>query len=272
MKTIFCLIAMVIGWTRIEASVFQLSGDLNYEITEPRCTFNLNGSIQNNTPGTSGTVKLVLWATPNPFPSPGYIVAEYTLGEINGGSQFSDFSLRTTSNVPAVTGNYYFTIAVAEYTSSGWRNVLAAQTGTRSLQNGNFSDQEKWTIPPGPYLKPDAALKLGEVLKLTVKATDQLNLLPIDSQDKSILTVGTRPAITVKDPLGTRNATRIYKVKTEVLNNKNVQAAVLDIDYANSNSHATITLYFRAKHSGCYKCEATETTGTETTWGNFTSQ
>ena len=129
----FCL-------ARVDATVLRLEGDLTWNVTVPQCGFKLNGELQNLGSAGTGPIKLVLWATPAPYPSAGYNVGEYTLGQIPAGSQLSDFTVKTKSNLPFVNGTFYFTIAVVEYTLAGWRNVLLVPTGTRALYNGNFVD------------------------------------------------------------------------------------------------------------------------------------
>ena len=175
---------MVLCVIRMDAAILKLDGDLTWEITEPRLTFKMVGGLQNSSPAgtTSGTIKLVLWANKTPYPSVGSIVGEYNLGQIAGGYQFSDFAVKTNSNVPTVTGDYYFTIAVLEYTTAGWINRLVVETGKHSLLSGNFTDQLKWTIPTAKVLAPVPALATGQRLKLTLKGSEYLNLFPTESQ------------------------------------------------------------------------------------------
>lgn len=56
---LLCVLAMVLSLVSANASVFTLNGDLTWEITGPRCTFNLAGSIQNDSPGASGTTSVI---------------------------------------------------------------------------------------------------------------------------------------------------------------------------------------------------------------------
>ena len=60
MRHLVLLLMLLFSLARLNASVFALDGVLTWEITEPRCTFKLDGSLKNNTPGSSGTIKLVL--------------------------------------------------------------------------------------------------------------------------------------------------------------------------------------------------------------------
>lgn len=268
---------MMLGLAKADASVFELTGSLSWKITEPRLTFTLAGGLVNHSPGTSGTIKMVLWASPYLYPptapttSTAYDVGEYTLGQINGGSEFHDFSVRTHSYIPGISGNYYFTIAIVEYTAAGWRNVLLIPgVGTKNLIAGNFSDQLKWVFPTGTVIAPPATLGEGQIINLTEKATDQLNLFPTGSQDKSSVAILVKPHVNVTNSAGTRVGVYTYNVKSSVVNNKTVSGGKTFIDYGNSNDQATINLYFLYPKSGYYQSVSTISGYTETVWGRFT--
>ena len=263
---------MMLCLIRAEASTFALNGDLSWKITEPRCTFTMVGGIQNTSPtGTSGTIKLVLWATKNPYPSIGSIVAEYTLGQVSAGYQFSDFSVKTSSNVPTVTGDYYFTIAVLEYTTAGWQNRLLVDTGTRNLVSGNFTGQLKWKIPTATVTTPIPSLMVTNQLKLSLKASEYLNLFPTASRTTTTINIdfGTKAFVKTTDVKKT-SASFKYVVKKDTLNGKKVNSGSLYLDYANSSTYATITLFFQGPNSGTYKSVETVASKPETTWGTFT--
>lgn len=269
---VFCVI-------RMDAAILKLDGDLTWEVTEPRLTFKMAGGLQNSSPAgtTSGTIKLVLWANKTPYPSVGSIVGEYNLGQIGGGYQFSDFAVKTNSNVPTVTGDYYFTIAVLEYTTAGWINRLVVETGKHSLLSGNFTDQLKWTIPTAKVGAPVPALVTGQLLKLTLKGSEYLNLFPTDSQTTTKVTIDTTKKATVKNPDGKNTAAFTYKIIDSTLNGKKVKAGSLYLDYNSSSSYATVTLYFQGLTSGTYKSVSKvypsgNPARTETTWGKFSLQ
>ncbi len=277
MKILCCVLALILALAKADASVFELTGSLSWKITEPRLTFSLVGGLVNHSAGTSGTIKMVLWASPYQYPptapttSTAYNVGEYTLGQINGGSEFHDFSVRTHSYIPSISGNYYFTIAIVEYTAVGWRNVLFIPgVGTKNLIAGNFSDQLKWVIPTGTVIAPIATLSQGQIINLTEKATDQLNLYPAGSQDKSSLTILVNPHVNVTNPTGTRAAGYTYNIKSSVVNNKTVSGGETFINYSSSNDQDTITLYFLKPKSGYYQSMSSISGYTETIWGRFT--
>ena len=268
---------MILGLAKADASVFELTGSLSWKITEPRLTFTLVGGLVNHTAGTSGSIKMVLWASPYQYPpvapttSTAYNVGEYTLGPINGGSEFHDFSVRTRSYIPAISGNYYFTIAIIESTAAGARNVLLIPgVGTQALIAGNFSDQLKWVIPTGTVIAPPATLNQGQIIHLTEKSTDQLNLFPTGSQDKTTIAILVKPHANVTDAMGTRAAGYTYKVKNSVVNNKTVSGGETFINYSSSNDQDTINLYFLKPKSGYYQSVSSISGHTETIWGRFT--
>ncbi|MEO5714712.1 MAG: hypothetical protein ABIT37_14590 [Luteolibacter sp.] len=275
MKTLLSALVMLFCLSRMDAAILNLNGDLTWEVTEPRLTFKMDGGLQNTSPaGTvSGTIKLVLWANKISSPS-GYLVGEYTLGQISGGYQFSDFTVSTPSKVPTVTGDYYFTIAVLEYTTVGWQNRLLVNTGTKKLSSGNFVTQLKWPLPTAKILAPLPVLLTGQQVKLTLKGSEFLNLFPADSQKVTNVLIDTPTKATVKHHPGKNAAKYTYKVTTAKYDGKKVQAANLYLDYSNAPDYATVTLFFQGVTSGTYKSVAKiypagNPSYTETTWGKF---
>ena len=246
-------------------------------ITEPLATFNMDGGIQNLSPvgSKSGTIKLVLWATPAPFPSAGYPVAQYTLGQIGGGYQFSDFTIRTTSSIPKITGKFHFTIAVLEYTSSGWRTQLTVPTGTKDLTAGDFPGQEKWTLPTTAIIAPPAKLANTNLLTLTPKATSDLNILPEASRQPFTITVGPKKQVTVVRPEETNPANFIYAVKKLTYNKKKVSTGSLALNYKAAGKKSSIStgklvFYYQTATSGFYQNTESDYFGKLVTWGTFT--
>lgn len=273
MKTLLLLLMLAFSIVRLNAAVFTLDGDLTWEITEPRCTFKLDGSLKNNTPGGSGTIKLVLWVTQGPFPSPGVIIGETTLGSINGGYQFSDFTVKTVSKVPTISGPYYFTIAVAEYTVDGWRNRLAVATGTRELVAGNFKGQKKWALPTATVTQPFALFQSGDFITLKLKASSLLNLFPLESQLRTTLDVQSASKLVAKNANGKRTPTYQYKMATATYLKKKVPAGKLTLEYPATSKQpkatVIITLFFQGRPAGTYSSEEKTAAGTEVTWGSF---
>lgn len=75
-----------------------------------------------NNSGTSGTLKLKLWATPTPYSGGklnGYLLGEVNLGQLSG--SISYFAVdRTTNFTPPPDGTYYITLALTEYNGSDY--------------------------------------------------------------------------------------------------------------------------------------------------------
>jgi hypothetical protein len=270
MKKIFPILALILCTLRMNAATLQVTGDLKWDITEPRLTFKLVGGLKNTSPGgtTSGTLKLVLWAGQIPTART-YNIGEYNLGQLGGGQQFSSFSVKTTPNVPTVSGKYYFTIAVLEYTTGGWFNRLLIQTGPENLLAGNFKDQVKWKIPTAKVTPPVPALVPGQRLQLTLKATEYLNQFPTEYQSLTSIFLDSTTKATVKTLSGKSTAAFTYKIDSSKLNSKKVSVGSLYLDYSNSTSYATITLFFQGVSSGTYKSVETVASKPETTWGTF---
>lgn len=254
------------------ATTITLDGDLTWNVTEPRCSFQLKGNIKNSTPLSSGPLKLLLWATPNPFPSQGYIVAEYTLGSINGGYQFSNFTVKAPSKVPSVSGEFNFTIAIAEYDGARWKNVVAVTTGKKTLELGNFSGQQKWLVPTKVMMPPLGVLTAGDVFNLSLKATDEKNLFPSTLQEKTVIVINSKTQLRSTLRSVGRSAKYTYASKFGKLGNLKVDFGQLTVVYdpkTKGASKAVYSLYFHTLTSGIYRCVETNSAGKDTTWGTF---
>lgn len=281
MKTILCLVALMFCVARIDASILRLDGDLTWNVTVPQCKFKLKGGLQNLSSTSTGTIKLVLWATKAPYPSAGYNVGEYTFGQIPPSSQLSDFTVKTKSNLPEVNGTFYFTITVLEYTLAGWRNVLLVPTGTRALFNGNFVGQPKWLFPIAPVVAPPASIVTGDVIKLIERATGEFNKFPLGWQEKITLTA--KSSNKIKFANNSRDATvrYDYSVQKTTYRNKKVSYGKLVLTSGERDNPIfknTISLFFQGPDYGTYKSIVTgnllggTTFTSATTWGSFKLQ
>lgn len=267
MKTLLLAVAMVCSLVRLDAATLRLDGTLSYNITEPRCSFKLDGKLQNLGP-SSGTLKMLLWATPNRFPSPGgHVVGEYTIGTLGNGYQFTSFTVKTPSKLPKITGTYHFTIVIVEYTTGGWRNVLAKSIDTRRLIGGDILGQSKWQIPTAAIAAPPASVKGGTSIKLQALATDEFNLFPTSFRDNTAVAIKSKKALTTTLRGAKRKAQYTYAVKSGKFNKKKVSYGSLSLDYGKSKT--TISLYFKNATSGTYKSVETSSSGKETIWGSF---
>jgi hypothetical protein len=275
MKRWILACALLLSLLRLDAATFKLAGDLKWEITEPRLTFTLDGALQNlDSAGTSGTIKLVLWATKAPYPSTGYSVGEYNLGQISAGYQFEDFSVKTVSNVPSITGDYYFTIAVMEYTTAGWRNRLLVSTGTRNLSVGDFTTQKKWSIPATTVIAPPVKLTGKNKIIMRERATSLLNRFPVASQVETTFDINKGLKLDAINTYDSSPASYTYVVGTRKLKHKAVPAAIVSVTYNDPGGYMPsadkIILYFHTATSGIYKSSAKYGSNTEVTWGVLT--
>jgi len=106
----------------------QLVGTVSYLHEVSGSTVNMRADYvrNNNTGGTSGTLKLQLWATSSPFAGgtiTGYKFGEYTLGTLNGGFQFTNINVNPPFTSPPA-GTYYVSMLLAEYQGApGYQTV-----------------------------------------------------------------------------------------------------------------------------------------------------
>lgn len=275
MKTILRLLAMALCLANLHAASLKLDGDLSATITEPYCHVELNGKVQ-NLGATTGYLKAVVWATPQPFPSRGAIIGEVNFGSLGAGFQFTNFKVKTPSKVPNVTGKYYLTVVLTEYTSTGWKSVLAAKSKQIDILAGNIKGQKKWKVPTKAVTAPPATLKKGNILKLRLRATSENNLYPDRFQEKPVITVTAKTKLQKKLAGKTQSATYKYAVKKGKLNKKSVRFAQVDIDYGKNGTPTqknTLQLYFTGPKAGFYTSIDTYNSGAkDTSWGTFSFQ
>lgn len=269
MKTLACTIVALLSVAQLQAATVRISGTLSWKIQKPECTYQLDGSIQNLSGFTSGSLKLVLWATPAEFPSRGYVVSELNLGQLAGGYQMNSFTKRIPVDVPELTGNFYFTIAVQEYTTSGWLNRDYVTTGRKLLDNGEFVTGKEWLIPTKAIVTPPAKLKIGNKFTLSIKADADLDRISDGTRSKTAVTIQkNREALVV---LAGDDDDYFYTYTTgkSTISNDKVPAAKLYLDPQDRSGSSTITLFFQSSKSGVYKNVETNPDGGETTWGTF---
>ncbi len=275
MKNIFCLVVLIASLCRSQAATIDFSGPASWAVAAGLCTFKVDGTIKNTTSGgNSGTLKIVLWASVGSFPSRGYRIAEYSLGQLQGGYQFSNFSVKTAAKIPNITGSFNFTMYIAEYTSSGWYTRDYISTGPKQLKDGKFVTAATWKIPNKPLVSPPSKVKAGDLLVLTLKATQGLNLIPNGSQVVTRVTVQTNGRTRVTSPYKSSQAVYQYSVASGRLNGKSGKVGRLYLDYAaaiNSpySSYSSITLYFQSPNTGVYSSTEVDPGGGGQVWGLF---
>lgn len=267
MKTLVAALAVILLMTAANASDIRISGTPTWKVTKPDCTFTIDGAIQNMSPSntTSGTLKLVLWATPLPFPSRGYPLAELNLGQLPGGYQIADVTRRTTVKIPEITGEYHFTIAVLEYTFSGWQTRAFTATGKKRLDAGNFTTGTKWVVPSKAPKPPPSRLKVGDKLAMTPRADSELDGITPGTDAKTTATINAAGKTSLVHGSRKSTASYTYSVAPGTLNGVKYSTGKLVIKPSGSSQSATVLLYFQSTISGVYK----RTENGRVTWGLF---
>ncbi len=272
MKTLLRVLAAALCIASAGAANIVISGTLSWKIFQPDCTFKLDGAIANLSPSgtTSGTLKLILWATPAEFPSKGYALAEHTLGQVDGGYQFNSFTKTVPVYLQKITGNLNFTIAVLEYTTAGWLNRAYVTTGKKKLENGDFITGQPWIIPIKPVIDPPAKMVADNKLTLAVTANEDLNAITPGTRAKTRITLVGKNKATVSIAGEDSTSSRKYTVTTGTLYQKKVPVGRLYLDPLDTTGSSTVTLYFQSTKSGVFKNVEENPQGGGTTWGTFT--
>lgn len=88
-----------------------------YEVDDSFVTLNASAVRNNRDGGTSGTLRLKLWATDSPYSGgsiSGYVMGEARLGELRGGYEYSNISEEVIFSEPPA-GTYWVTMTLSEY-------------------------------------------------------------------------------------------------------------------------------------------------------------
>ena len=271
MKNLLRVLLAVLFLPSLHAASIQISGTLTWKITQPDCTFKLDGSIANYSQSgtTSGTLKMVLWATPAQFPSKGYAIAEHTMGQLAGGYQFKNFTKKVSVDMPKITGNYYFAISILEYTYSGWLNRAYVTSGRKQLDNGEFVTGIKWPVPLATVIAPPAKLLIDDVLVLTPRADAELDGITPGTRAKTTITIAKKGKAEVEFGSEDWDSSRTYTVGKSNLRELKVPVGKLYLDPEGRTGSSTITLFFQTPTSGTYRAIEENSDGGGTYWGLF---
>ncbi len=265
MKTLVSAITAIFLIASSHAAV-RISGTAACKISKPDCIFTVNGAIRNtNQPGTSsGSLRLVLWATQTPFPSRGEIIALCDLGTLSAGYQIENFRRKVRADTRKLNGNYHFTVALLEYTMAGWQTRDFEAIGRKALENGDFVTGTKWAQPTRKPAPPPTRLRKGNKLKLNLRANANLN--GITPGTESTLVLGINTAIRLNRTFGSQSSKARYSWTTgkSTVNGMRYKVGKLTINPP-SQPATRITLYFNGPHTGFYR----QTTAGRITWGIF---
>lgn len=275
MKSLLALCALIASFIPAQAdSIIRMVGTPTWKITPPACRFKVDGPIQNLSPTGSGTLKLVLFISKAPYPSAGSQVSELVLGQLAGQTQFDKAAGKSLAYVPKVTGTYYFSVLVAEYTLSGWRVRAYADTGKYKLKDGVFVTGTKWTVPKGPVIPPLGKMLNGDFIDFKEKATESFDMISPMAQTRTrvqflkgkncrVTSVGEQVKVT-------------YSYGTGIVssNGKPSDVGKLTVDFSNLTdsiyqTESQYVLYFTTGLSGYYKRTDLAGTGRRVVWGLF---
>lgn len=260
------------------ASSISMTGYHSWKISGKNCTFSTDGAVVNyDSGGISGTLRLCLWVTAGEFPSYGYRVASYSLGQLQGGYQFTGYSVKTGVQMPKATGFYNFTISVEEYTYDGWMTVDYISTGMLYLKNGVISKPRVWKIPGGKIKPPVQDLAVGQQVFITLKGSNShgyVVYVPVGSQLKLKMTIMPQGETMVYGGSKPQGAPALYSydTSTDMHNNLEVGVGRLYLDYGyfyGVESYSDMNLFFKAKKSGFYKSYDTDQGFSGDSWGVF---
>jgi hypothetical protein len=146
MKSYLALLAMLCGLAGMAASAeivvpkqprrLALEGHCTWPININTATATLNvPKVVYRRPGTSGTIKLTLWAGTHPYGtkgSRGWAIAESKLGQLKENQSYSNLSRNCKLTRPPA-GRYYITLLLAEYLENGYV-VQHYATGNQTMR------------------------------------------------------------------------------------------------------------------------------------------
>jgi Repeat of unknown function (DUF5648) len=104
--------------TSAGATSIMYSGTINYTLGVNTVTLSVDRISNNDTSGTSGTIRLELWAFPAPYdgtPQLGYRLAASVLGPLPYLQVFQGVNTGPIAYVPPPTGTWIFAILITEY-------------------------------------------------------------------------------------------------------------------------------------------------------------
>lgn len=277
MKTLLAFCALLaVSLPSAAQSTIRMVGTPSWKIKPPTCRFKVDGPIQNLSPaGTvSGTLKLSLFMSDREYPAPGTVVSEHTLGQLGGQFQIDRVNAKEPALMPDLTGTFYFTVVVSEYTNAGWRARTFSDTGTRKVKNGIFVTGTKWRIPTAPVLPPPVKLSDGMFFRFKLTATEQLDKIASSSQTKTKALIRKKKNARYQGPAGKTKAKYTYKTGRKRVRGKRADIGKLTIDFrkaagTESQTESQFELYYTSANAGYYKRTDLAGTGRRVTWGTF---
>ncbi len=99
----------------------DLSGSSSWQVSGSTVNFKAT-KIQNIGNGTSGSLRLRVWATRSSYAGgsiSGYVLGTLSLNPLSAGYSYNNINSNVSYSRPAA-GTYYSTMTIEEYTNSGW--------------------------------------------------------------------------------------------------------------------------------------------------------
>ena len=127
------------------AQDLSLEGTVSYTISGTKVVLKADKVVNHSDGGTSGTLRLRLWATSSPYSGgsiSGYVMGTSVLGVLEGGYQFPGVSMSVAFTGPP-SGTYYITVTLEEYQASGAYTIVDYMnfSGTKQIgPGGSFGD------------------------------------------------------------------------------------------------------------------------------------
>ena len=123
----------------------SLEGAYGYTVSGGTVNIRADKVANNRSYGTSGTIKLELWALASPYSGgyfTGYKLGQTTLGTLDAGGYYYGIDNTVTQLVTLPAGTWYMSLMVTEYTNN------ALNSGYSVIDWGNFSTP--WVIGAPP--------------------------------------------------------------------------------------------------------------------------
>ncbi len=267
------------GSLRAQSQLVMI-GEPQWEIKNGVCTFSLlaETKIINQGPAEtlSGSLRLSLVMTANPFPDVGTLVSAADIGQLPGGYEISNFSVPAPVQIPLVTGYRYFTLAVEEFTDSGWVTHFSGGSNLVYLRQGVVGTPPVWK-PKGQVISPSISTPAGMRVVFIQKAVQvggKAYVVPKNDQFSisARLNISGRTVVYQGAIPKGAGADWSYKGGNAKWQGKSCRVGVLVIDYGVTQGESvksTYSLFFQKDGRGFYKATYGEGNESVTTWGLF---
>ena len=144
-----------------EATDVRFGGNVGYSYVGNVVALTADRVTNFATGGTSGTLRMELWALPAPYSGSGnfvgYKLAQYSLGQLSGGFQFSNVNSGNVAFLYPPNGTWNLVMFLTEYTAGALNDGYTARdyrNFTNLLVVGPQPDTQAPTVPTGLTATP----------------------------------------------------------------------------------------------------------------------